>query len=95
MKPEQQTAVAEAQAIVYGDREETYGHPAKNLNAIAEMWTTYLNSKEWGQGLTARDVCQMMVLLKIARDAHKQKRDNVVDELGYLMLIDRCEEVSV
>ena len=30
----------EAQDIIYGDREKTYGHPAKNLNCIADMWNS-------------------------------------------------------
>lgn len=34
-----------ANSIIYGDREKTYGHPALNLQTIAEMWTVYLHRK--------------------------------------------------
>ena len=36
---------AEADRIINGDREETYGDPSKNLARIAELWTTYLQAE--------------------------------------------------
>jgi hypothetical protein len=36
------TVLKEAHTIIYGDREKTYGHPAKNLKTIAKMWNAYL-----------------------------------------------------
>ena len=80
----------EAEEIVYGDREQTYGRPDKNLNCIASMWNAYLFSTERDH-ITAHDVCMMMALLKIARQAHSFKRDNLVDACGYLALADRLE----
>lgn len=96
-KPGQQlvpgSVVAEANKIIYGDREKTYGHPAKNLEAIATMWSTYLSSK-FNQPikLDAHDVCMMMPLMKIAREANLRGRDNVVDIIGYSALTDRIKE---
>lgn len=80
----------EAQSIIYGDREKTYGKPDKNLNCIAAMWTAYRHSTGRDH-ITAHDVCMMMALLKIARQAHRYKRDNLVDACGYLALADRIE----
>jgi hypothetical protein len=37
------TPMQEAEELIYGDREKTYGDPSKNLARIAEMWTAYLN----------------------------------------------------
>lgn len=79
--------------IVYGDREQTYGHPAKNLKVIAEQWQDYLFHKTGAVvDLTAEDVCWMMALLKMARQMNQYKRDNLVDAIGYIGLIDRLEK---
>lgn len=89
------SAIDEAKEIIYGDREKTYGSPQKNLNVIADYWMEYLNTKPTAitkhgtVDLSAEDVCIMMVLLKIARQANNYKRDNIVDAIGYLSLIDR------
>jgi hypothetical protein len=84
----------EAHAIIYGDREKTYGHPSKNLNTIAVMWRAYLNamSKDLDQ-LGAKDVAALMMLVKVARFANDPNhRDNLIDICGYAALVERCDE---
>ena len=82
----------EANTIIYGDREKTYGHPSKNLETIAKVWQAYLDARGNGP-LTAKDVAVMMILLKAARLANDPShRDSVVDICGYAALIERCEE---
>jgi hypothetical protein len=44
--------------------------------------------------MTAEDVCWFMVLLKMARQAHMNKRDNLVDAVGYIALIERIQDGS-
>lgn len=90
------SVLEEAQTIVYGDREKTYGHPAKNLKTIASMWSAYLNNMDDGNfSVTAKDVAAMMMLVKVARFANDPShRDNLVDVCGYAALIERCDEVS-
>ena len=84
----------EANTIIYGDREKTYGHPSKNLETIATMWNAYINAKPNHEHLTAKDVAAMMVLLKTARLANNpEHRDSLVDICGYAALIERCDEV--
>lgn len=81
-----ETALEEANRIVYGDREQTYGHPAKNFEATAALWNGYLHAKgteNWIPQINATDVAHMMMLLKMARELHMHKRDNVVDMAGY------------
>ena len=86
------TILKEAHAIIYGDREKTYGHPAKNLRAIATMWDVYINNKQTPE-ITAKDVAAMMMLVKVARFANDPThRDNLVDICGYAALIERCDE---
>lgn len=97
--PYNPTILEEANDIIYGDREKTYGHPAKNIKAIAAQWTLYLEQK-YGHlvsnaafiQLTAEDVCYMMADLKKCRQMNHAKRDNLVDGAGYLALIDRIHE---
>jgi len=84
----------EAQGIIWGDREKTYGEPDVNLKRIAAMWQTYLESKAQ-DGLTTiepEDVCWMMVLLKASRQMNTPKRDNLVDAAGYIGLIERIQK---
>lgn len=89
------TAIEEAAQIILGDREQTYGHPSVNLERIADSWSSYLMNKygtsAGGWVIGSEDVCWMMALLKMCRQMHKPKRDNVVDALGYIALIDRLE----
>ena len=84
----------EAKEIIYGDREKTYGHPSKNLKAIAKMWNSYLTSRlNIESQLNEKDVAVLMVLLKGARLANDPShRDSVVDICGYAALIERCDE---
>lgn len=87
----------EAQGIIYGDREKTYGHPAKNLLCIAGMWEHYLFSRGLldtnGPGLQPEDVALMMALLKISRLANQpDHKDSLVDLAGYAALVERCHE---
>lgn len=84
-----ESILAEAQAVIYGDREQTYGAPDKNLQVIAEMWTSYIAGKT---SLDVNDVCCMMVLLKVARLKNSpEHRDSQVDLCGYAALMERVQ----
>lgn len=92
MSEEKQSVLKEAHTIIYGDREKTYGHPAKNLETIAVMWNAYLYT-HGDKPLTAKDVACLMILLKTARLGNNpDHRDSVVDIAGYAALIERCDE---
>lgn len=84
------SVLQEAHKIIYGDREQTYGHPDKNLNTISKMWNAYITAVG-GRELNAKDVAILMILLKTARLANDpNNRDSVVDICGYAALIERC-----
>lgn len=93
-----ETVLKIAEQIIYGDREKTYGHPSKNLDAIATMWRTYLNSRGLlshaaTSELGAEDVAIMMILLKAARLGNDPThRDSLIDICGYAALVERCSE---
>ena len=76
----------EARRTINGERQDQYGKPEDCFALIAEYWTTYLESKGLmaeGPAVGEGDVAMMMVLFKIAREAHSHKRDNIVDLCGY------------
>jgi hypothetical protein len=86
------SVLKEANTIIYGDREKTYGHPSKNLDTIAKMWNAYFNAIG-KRDLNSKDVASLMILLKTARLANDPThRDSVVDICGYAALIERCDE---
>lgn len=88
-----------AKEVIYGDREQTYGSPSKNLEVIANFWENYLHAKGlWNTdsaGLTPEDVCHMMVLLKVARLTNTPgHRDSLVDICGYAALVERVQNAN-
>lgn len=71
----------EAVRCVCTSRQEEYGPIENNFALIARLWREYLDTSK---PITAHDVAMMMALLKIARIATGQiKEDNYVDLAGY------------
>lgn len=71
-----------AEEIINGDREGTYGKPEDSFARIAQLWSVYLN-----HDISSVDVANMMVLLKVARNAGGvYKDDNWIDICGYAAL---------
>lgn len=68
-----------ARVCVCGEREQEYGNPEDNFEAIARLWSAYK-----GIDFKAIDVAMMMSLLKIARIATGSgTADSFVDLAGY------------
>lgn len=78
-----ETLTAEAQNLVNGNRNEDYGHPAQDFDRAAKIWSAIL-----GVPVTGEQVALCMVGVKLAREVHKPKRDNLVDGIGYLLAYD-------
>jgi hypothetical protein len=91
-----QTVLQEAQELIFGDRNKHYGHPRMNFQCISEMWNSYIAQRVYVKdgvvSLEPRDVANMMILMKVARDANMPKRDNLVDIAGYAGCADRLNE---
>jgi len=68
----------EATRIVTTDRGPQYGHPTKNFEDIANLWSAYKQVP-----FSTQDVAAMMILLKIARAKNGYRRDHLVDIAGY------------
>jgi hypothetical protein len=77
------TILNQAANLVNGERQAAYGSPDDNLWRIAGLWSAYLDAE-----VTAEDVCNMMVLVKMSRGKATYKKDNSVDGVAYLLLAD-------
>lgn len=86
----------DAQEILDGDRERTYGNPAFTLETIAEFWMKFLERKHGVLvALLPEDIATMMMLLKISRLMKSpDHRDSLVDIAGYAGLIDKCKRMA-
>ena len=80
----------EAIRLVYGDRNNDYGHPLDDFSKTATMWSVIL-----GVEVTAEKVALCMVAVKISRQLNKPKLDNIVDGIGYVMTLRECETERV
>ena len=79
-----------AKAIIYGDREKTFGKPESNLGKISQLWGAYLDKE-----LTPYDVSNMMMLLKIARLQNANgHEDSLVDVVGYALIQERMKDAD-
>lgn len=85
VEPQQNESILdEAKRITEGTRRAEYGAPADDFGRAAYMWTGILARKlRDGQYITAMDIPLCMVAIKLARQSHHHKRDNLVDIAGY------------
>lgn len=78
------TILAEAVRITDGSRQGDYGHPQDDFARTAKMWSGILKHKlRDGTEIEAGDIPLCMIAVKLARQAHRHKRDNLVDIAGY------------
>jgi len=81
---ESDTCVLEDAIESVYDRSDIYGKPEDSFRTIAEMWNSYLSAEEIDPNITPHDVANMMILLKVARNAGgNYHKDNWVDIAGY------------
>lgn len=80
-----------AHKVVTTERGNQHGGAEDSFTMIGDLWSTYVNNtirnrdEHNGVTITAYDVAQMMVLLKIARATHGDPRndDHYIDAAGY------------
>jgi hypothetical protein len=74
----------EAQTVVE-ERAAKYGSPVINMKRIAAFWSVFLERE-----ILPEQVCEMMVLVKIAREMNSPDEDNSRDTAGYAHCWDLC-----
>ena len=83
--------LTEAEALINGDRQEAYGHPAENFKDIATGWDVILK----GEGpITPKQIALCMTWTKMCRETNKPQRDNIVDGVGYLGTVELIEDYN-
>lgn len=98
----------EAAQVIGTDRNDQYGAAEDSFAVIAQFWNTWLTARwreifdhnmdadEYTRvyvELSGADVANMLSLMKKARTAvGGYKRDNYLDDAGYVALAERCQE---
>jgi hypothetical protein len=85
--PPNETVTQEADRLVSGDRGSSYGHPLDDFCKTAVLWGVILKKR-----ITAEEVAKCMSQVKVSRELNKHKRDNLVDECGYVKCLDMVIE---
>lgn len=78
-KRQPETILEEAQRLVHGERQAAYSHPIDDYTRTGRMWGAILGIGD----IDPRICCLMMAAMKISRETHKHKRDNLTDLAGY------------
>lgn len=77
----------EADRLVNGERQASYGHPIDDFTRTAKMWSAIL-----GCEVSAEQVGLCMCAVKISRQVNRPKTDNMVDLAGYAQTIEMVLE---
>lgn len=85
-----ESAAQEAQRVVNGVRGNDYGSARDNMQLTADIWSAILQHK-----VTAEEVALCMIGVKIARELHTHKHDNLVDICGYTLVLEKLYEEPV
>lgn len=78
----------EAHNTVHAKRSQEYGSFADNMTIACRVY----NALRPDAGLTPDDGTWFLICLKLAREACRHKRDNLLDAAGYLELLDELLE---
>ena len=83
----------DASNTINGERQDMYGAPEDSFVVISDLWETYLCRRKNLENIiiSPSDVAFMMVLYKVARQMNQDKRDNLVDIVGYAGILDDIE----
>lgn len=79
--------VDEAISLTISDRNDTYGHPAQDFERVAQIWGAILDTE-----VSAEQAILCMMGLKLARQSHIHKRDNIVDLVGYAVCLNEVAD---
>jgi hypothetical protein len=72
--------------LTQGDRQAQYGPPDQDFARTASMWKTL-----FGWDVSSRQVALAMICLKLSRETHQRKQDNLIDIAGYARCASLCK----
>lgn len=67
--------------LVYGPRREAYGDPKSSFEKTALIFNALT-----GSSLSGVDIVKVLKILKMVRQETLPKEDNLIDQIGYLLL---------
>ena len=76
-----ETITAEAERLVLGPRQGSYGHPLDDFTRTGRMWGAILGVPD----VPAEKVALCLAAVKLSREVNAPKRDNLVDLAGYAL----------
>lgn len=83
----QNNTLEQADKIINGERQDSYGNPEDSFLKVARYWQAYLDNRNTLDPLNKQDIALMMTLFKIAREQGTgHKADNAIDACGYLAI---------
>lgn len=85
--PDRQSILDEAKRLVYGDRNQSYGDPLDDFGRTAGAFNALTQ-----RDLTAEEGVIFMLCVKLSRECHRHKTDNLVDLAGYSDLLQRIAD---
>lgn len=88
-QPVDPSVAEEAIKLVTSDRQAMYGHPYENFMDTAKLWSVILGIK-----VKPEQVALCLMQVKVARELHASKRDNIVDAIGYLLTYDATNRTA-
>lgn len=77
----------EANSILHGERQGSYGSPRETFERVASRWSQIL-----GIRVEPWQAAVMMADLKLARLANGYHHDSVVDGIGYLAIAEELRQ---
>jgi len=73
--------------------QKAYGKPTKTHQRTADLFNAFIKGKySFGFTIDAKDVCMFNLLQKVSREANSEKRDNMVDIIGYAINYDIVQQ---
>lgn len=85
--PKPPSILLEAEELIHGERRKEYGPVSKSFAQVAKLWSVV-----FGIEVTPKQVALAMGCLKLQRELHKHKRDNLRDYAGYMALAQEIED---
>jgi hypothetical protein len=91
-EPVPESVLTEAERLINGERQASYGHPLDDYDCVAAIWRALIRRRYWVDiPISADFACLMMAGgVKVSREAGLHKRDNLVDGAGYLGCAQKC-----
>jgi len=86
--------LVEAESLVHGARNGTYGNPKQDYERTVNLFKILMGDKKVTD-MTPEDGITFMICVKLSREAFMHKRDNLVDVAGYCECLDWSHDEGV